>query len=142
MWFVTNTQSTTTRSYCVSCTRAGLVRVPRAALQRGMLPLRAVGERAFSVSRELDSILPKVYDIYLANMAARQSSDQHGPGHRRAAILCRPDLNIEKLDLMYEQERVAEKARAEMDDAEPSDLDLCSALEQSATGAASYMPAS
>ena len=45
------------------------MRVPRAALQRGMLPLRAVSERAFTASRELDSILPKVYDIYLANMA-------------------------------------------------------------------------
>jgi hypothetical protein len=43
--------------------------VPRAAQQRGMLPLRAVTERAFAASRELDSILPKVYDIYLANTA-------------------------------------------------------------------------
>ena len=45
------------------------MRVPRAARQRGMLPLRAVSERAFTASRELDSILPKVYDNYLANSA-------------------------------------------------------------------------
>ena len=32
-----------------------------------MLPLRAVSERAFTASRELDSTLPKVCDIYLAN---------------------------------------------------------------------------
>ena len=47
------------------------MRVPRAARQRGMLPLRAVSERAFTASRELDSILPKVYDIYLANNDSR-----------------------------------------------------------------------
>eukprot|EP01043_Picozoa_sp_COSAG02_P001424 COSAG02_NODE_30_length_50867_cov_66.594331_31_plen_62_part_00 len=34
---------------------------------RGMLPLRAVSERAFAASRELDSILPKVYDNYQTN---------------------------------------------------------------------------
>eukprot|EP01043_Picozoa_sp_COSAG02_P005413 COSAG02_NODE_146_length_33985_cov_263.461695_23_plen_51_part_00 len=28
-----------------------------------MLPLRVVSERAFAASHELDSILPKVYDI-------------------------------------------------------------------------------
>jgi hypothetical protein len=42
-----------------------LVRVPRAAQQRGMLP-RAVSDREYDASRELDSILPKVYDIYKA----------------------------------------------------------------------------
>jgi hypothetical protein len=41
------------------------VRVPRAAQQRGMLP-RAVSDREYDASRELDSILPKVYDIYKA----------------------------------------------------------------------------
>ena len=119
------------------------MRVPRVAQQRGMLPPRAVSEWASAASHELYSILPKVYDINQTNMAARQSSDQHGPGHRRAAILCCPDLNIdEKLDMMYEQERAGEKARAEMNEAEPSNLDLFTALEQSATGAASNMPAS
>jgi hypothetical protein len=33
-----------------------------------MLPLRAVSEWAFAASRELDSILPKVYDNYQTNM--------------------------------------------------------------------------
>ncbi len=35
--------------------------------QRGMLP-RAVSDRDYDASRELDSILPKVYDIYKAYM--------------------------------------------------------------------------
>ena len=67
-------RSSTTRLYCVSCTRAGLVRVPRATQQRGMLPLRAVSERAFAASRELDSILPKVYDINQTNSPVLPSS--------------------------------------------------------------------
>jgi hypothetical protein len=66
------------------------VRVPRAALQRGMLPLRAVSGRAFTASRELDSILPKVYDIYLAN--TRLDTDKGSPLIRGHSAMCNRKL--------------------------------------------------